>query len=98
MVMQLGVVDAVVSPVDENLDVKVSGSKSNVTVHNIAVAMHDSNKVTENERSGDDNFVNVIDDDDDDGNPLIAIVGLVELLRWTWQLLHCLHLMRPLNL
>jgi hypothetical protein len=47
--------------------------------------MHDSNKVTENERSGDDNFVNVIDDDDDDDddrNPLIAIVGLMEFLRW----------------
>jgi hypothetical protein len=60
--------------------------------------MHDSNKITENERSGDDNYVNVIDDDDDNRNPLIAIVGLVEFLRWPWQLLHHLHHMRPLNL
>ena len=59
--------------------------------------MHDC-KVTENERRGDDNFVIVIDDDDDDTNPLITIVGLVELLRWPWQLLHRLHLMCLLNL
>jgi hypothetical protein len=44
--------------------------------------MHDSNKVTEN----------------DDANPLIAIVGLMELLRWPWQLLRRLLLMCPLNL
>ena len=59
--------------------------------------MHDSNKVTENERSGDDNFVIVIDDDDD-ANPLIAIVGLLDLLWWPWQLLRRLYLMHPLNL
>jgi hypothetical protein len=34
--------------------------------------MHDSNKVTENDRSGDDDFVIIIDDDYDDTNPLIA--------------------------
>jgi hypothetical protein len=60
--------------------------------------MHDSNKVTENKRSDDDNFVIIIDDDDDDANPLIAIVGLMELLRWPWQLLRRLLLMCPLNL
>ena len=60
--------------------------------------MHDSIKVTENERCSDDNFMIVIDDDDDDANPLIAIAGIMELLRWSWQLLRRLHLMRPLNL
>jgi hypothetical protein len=44
------------------------------------VALHDSNKVTENESSGDDNFLIIIDDDDDDANPLIAIERLMELL------------------
>jgi len=37
--------------------------------------MHDFNKVTENDRSGDDNFVIIIDDDDDNVNPQITIVG-----------------------
>jgi hypothetical protein len=37
--------------------------------------MHDSNKVIENDRSGDENFVIIIDDDDDDTNPLITITG-----------------------
>jgi hypothetical protein len=60
--------------------------------------MHDSNKVIENERSGDDNFMIMIDDNDDDANPLIAITGLVELLLWPWQLLRRLHLMRSLNM
>lgn len=48
----------------ENLEVKVSGSESNVTVHNIVVTMHDSNVVTENDHSGDDNSMIVIDDSD----------------------------------
>jgi hypothetical protein len=45
------------------------------------VAMHDSNKVIENDQSGDDNLMIIIDDDDD-ANPLIAIEGLMDLLRW----------------
>jgi hypothetical protein len=57
--------------------------------------MHDSNKVIENERSGDDNFVIIVDGDI---NPLITIMGLMELLWWPWQLLRRLHLMHPLNL
>jgi hypothetical protein len=60
--------------------------------------MHDSNKVIENEHSGDDNFMIIIDDNDDDANPLIAITSLVELLLWPWQLLRRLHLMSSLNL
>jgi len=42
--------------------------------------MHDSNKVIENDQSGDDNLMIIIDDDD--ANPLIAIEGLMDLLRW----------------
>lgn len=37
--------------------------------------MHDSNKVTENDRRGDEKFVIIIDGDDDDTNPLVAIAG-----------------------
>jgi hypothetical protein len=37
--------------------------------------MHDSNKVIENDRSGDENLVIIIDDDNDDTNPLIATAG-----------------------
>jgi hypothetical protein len=39
------------------------------------IAMHDSNEVIENARSGDGNFVIIINDDDDNANPLIAIMG-----------------------
>jgi hypothetical protein len=63
--------------------------------------MHDSNKVIESDRSGDENFVIIIDDDT---NPLIAIKGpfgapaqlLVQrqlFLQRPWQLLCHLHLM-----
>ena len=48
----------------QNLQVKVSRSKSNVTLRNIAVAMHDSSEVIENDRSGDDNSMIVVDDGD----------------------------------
>jgi len=42
--------------------------------------MHDSNKVIENDQSGDDDLMIIIDDDD--ANPLIAIEGLMDLLWW----------------
>ena len=48
----------------QNLQVKVSRSKSNVTLRNIAVAMHDSSEVIENDRSGDDNSMIVVYDGD----------------------------------
>jgi hypothetical protein len=60
--------------------------------------MHGSNKVPKNKHSGDENFMIVIDNDDDDTIRLIAMTGLMGLLGWLWHLLRRLHLMRPLNL
>ena len=64
------------TPRDAPAEVKVSRTESIVTVPNIAAAMHESNKVIENDDNSDDISVILIDnDDDDDGNPVIAVVG-----------------------
>jgi hypothetical protein len=81
MATQLGVTDDAVVVVShaENLEVKVSGSESNVVVPNIGVTMHGSKEVTENSgRSSHDNnpVIIIIDDDnDDDANPVITVAG-----------------------
>jgi hypothetical protein len=41
--------------------------------------MHGRYKVIESNHNGDDNFVIIINDDNDDKNPPIPITGLVEL-------------------
>jgi hypothetical protein len=43
--------------------------------------MHDSNKVTKNDHNSDDSFVIAIDDDNDNGIPLITTMCLMDLLR-----------------